>query len=68
VIDHEPLAAPQAAVNGLFELLAAHSGTRATGTAVATGLTGRVDDLTSVEMSLLAAALSSKYSAALNQI
>jgi P4 family phage/plasmid primase-like protien len=68
VIDQEPLANPQEAVDNLFALLAAHSGSRSSGKAVSTGLTGRGTDLTDFEMVILAAALSSRYSDALNQI
>jgi P4 family phage/plasmid primase-like protien len=68
VIDQEPLANPQEAVDSLFALLAAHSGSRSSGKAVSTGLTGRVTDLTDFEMVILAAALSSRYSEALNLI
>jgi P4 family phage/plasmid primase-like protien len=68
VIEQEPLATPQEAVDSLFALLAAHSGSRSSGKAVETGLTGRVTDLTGFEIVLLGAALSSKYSEALNQI
>jgi P4 family phage/plasmid primase-like protien len=68
VIEQEPLANPQEAVDSLFALLAAHGGSRSSGKAVSTGLTGRVTDLTDFEMVILAAALSSRYSDALNQI
>jgi len=68
VIDQERLSSPQDAVEGLFALLSAPSGARSSGKAISTGLTGRVETLTDSKMMLLAAALSSKYSEALNQI
>ncbi|MGE3913090.1 MAG: DUF3987 domain-containing protein [Chloroflexota bacterium] len=68
MIDQKPLATPQAAVNGLFELLKVHSGSRSTGKAVRTGLTGSVDALSPLEARVLGAALSSRFGEALTQI